>query len=154
MMKLLLFLCFSFIQLFSWTYSIRLAVDFEPVRGYVFVGPDTDLSMLFYTIKSQEEWETVFKPYPGHYPKKVTRVDFKRYDAIALIKNGYDYWFLRPQKVEVENGEVNFFYEAYITEKNIPWKAAIPLIVLIPKGQYKAVRFIENGRIVKRLEHY
>jgi len=154
MMKLLLFLCFSFIQLFSWTHSSRLAVDFEPVRGYVFVGPDTDLSMLFYTIKSQEEWETVFEPYPGHYPKKVTRVDFKRYDAIALIKNGYDYWFLRPQKVEVENGEVNFFYEAYITEKNIPWKAAIPLIVLIPKGQYKAVRFIENGRIVKRLEHY
>ncbi|WP_038028271.1 hypothetical protein [Thermonema rossianum] len=149
-----LLLCFSFIQLFSWTYSGRSLVEFEPVRGYVFVGPDTDLTMLFYTIKSEAEWASVFEPYPGHYPKKVTRVDFNRYDAIALIKNGYDYWFLRPQKVEVENGEVNLFYEAYITEKNIPWKAAIPLIVLIPKGKYKAVRFIENGRIVKRLEHY
>lgn len=129
-------------------------IDFEPVRGYTFIGPDTDLSMLFFTIKTQKQWDTTFQPYPGHYPRKVTRVDFNQHDAIALIKNGYDYWFLRPQKVEVENGEVNLYYEAYLSEPNLSWKAAIPLIVLIPKGTYKAVRYIENGRVVKRLEHY
>lgn len=129
-------------------------IDFEFVQGYRFVGHENDLSMLFFAIKSSQEWQANFQPYPGHYAPACTPVNFEKYVAIAIIKQSQDHWVLRPRRVLIEEGDISFEYEAYTSEKNIGWRNAAPLIVLVPKASYKSVRFIENGSIMKKIENF
>ena len=129
-------------------------IDFECVQGYHFTGQENDLSMLFFAIKSPREWESNFQPYPGHYALACTPVNFDNYVAIAIIKQSQDHWVLRPKRVVIDEGEVSFEYEAHISEKNIGWRNAAPLIVLVPKASYKSVRFIENGSVMKKIENF
>ena len=50
----------------------------------------------------------------------------------------------------VKNGVVELKYTTASTKSGTV-AFANPLIVSIPKGQYKAVRFVEDGRVVKTL---
>lgn len=129
-------------------------IDFEYVQGYRFVGSENDLSMLFFAIKSPKEWESNFQPYPGHYAPACTPVNFDNYVAIAIIKQSQDHWVLRPKRVLIEEGDISFEYEAHTSERNIGWRNAAPLIVLVPKAGYKSVLFVENGMVMKKIENF
>jgi hypothetical protein len=71
--------------------------------------------------------------------------------VIAAVKKGNQIWTYKVDKVLVKDGVVNVQYEAMA---NPPGTAmfASPMIVSIPKGAYKTVVFVENGKEVKKVE--
>ncbi len=71
--------------------------------------------------------------------------------VIAPIKRGKTLWNFQVQDVRLEGGVVTLRYTA-VGNPQESAEFACPLIVSIPKGDYKAVRFVENEKEVKRVD--
>ena len=76
---------------------------------------------------------------------------FKANVVLAAIKRGQAYWEFRAERVSVRDGVVELGYTT-TSEKSDSATFACPLIVSIPRGQYRAVRFMENGKLVREVE--
>ena len=77
--------------------------------------------------------------------------DFNSNMVLAVVKRGNAFWEYKVEKATVEHGVVRFRYKA--TSKKTPSTTfSCPLIVSVPKGDYKAVKFIENKKAVKTIE--
>jgi hypothetical protein len=135
------------------TFQTQKDVSYTNVKGYSFVGQD-DMPVMYYAISSQKEWEKLFQPCSGHHQLEVTPIDWKNQMVIALVKNGNEYWVMKPQKAYLDEGELLFEYQAHQNDKNMSWKAAVPLIILVPRGNYKAIQFVENGAIIRKIENF
>mgnify|MGYP005849525699 CR=1 FL=1 len=138
----------------SFTLKPQNNVPYQAVKGYNFVGEDQDAPTLFMVIRSEKEWSTYFKPLPGHYVKEVTTIDWNKYVALATVKYGNEAWALQPKRVELDEGELYFEYEAKKTDASLSWKNATPLVVLVPKGNYKSIQYIENGSLIRKLYNF
>lgn len=138
----------------SFTSKPQNNVPFQPVKGYCFVGEDQDAAHLFLILRSEKEWNTYFKPLPGHYVKEVTNIDWNKYIAVATIKSGNEAWALQAKRIELDEGELYFEYEAKQTDTGLSWKNATLLAVLVPKGNYKAIQYVENGSVIRKLYNF
>jgi hypothetical protein len=138
----------------SFTLKPQNNVPYQAIKGYNFVGEDQEASTLFLVIRSEKEWNTYFKPLPGHYVKEVTTIDWNKYVAVATVKYGNEAWTLQPKNVELDEGELYFEYEAKKTDACLGWKNATPLAVLIPRGNYKSILYIENGNLIRKLHNF
>ncbi len=138
----------------SFTLKPQNNIPFQPVKGYNFVGDDQDASHLFFVIRSEKEWNAYFKPLPGHYVKEITDIDWSKYVAVATVKSGNEAWALQAKRVELDEGELYFEYEAKKTDAGLSWKNATPLVVIVPKGNYKAIQFIENGNLIRKIHNF
>lgn len=129
-------------------------IQYQPVKGYTFVGEDNDNCQLFFIIQTENEWNSLFRPYPGHYVKEITNIDWQKYYAIATVKTGKNAWRMEAKRLELDEGELIFEYEAQKTDEGLSWKNATPLVILAPKKNYKAVQFVENGKLVRKLHNF
>lgn len=145
---------FALIALFLFSNAQSGEIQYQPVKGYAFVGDDQDMCQLFYIIHNEQEWNTLFKPYPGHYVKEITNIDWQKYNAIATVKTGKDAWRLEAKRLELDEGEFIFEYEAQKTDEGLGWKNATPLVIIAPKKNCRAVQFVENGRMIKKLHNF
>jgi hypothetical protein len=147
---------FFLFVLISFAFTVKPQGDivYHPVKGYCFVGDDLNASAIFLVIHNEKEWKNLFKPYPGHYVKEITNIDWNKYVAIATVKYGNEAWALNARKVELDEGELLFEYEATKTDDGLTWKNASPLVVLVPKGNYKVIKYIENGKVIRKLENF
>ena len=71
--------------------------------------------------------------------------------VLAVIKRGRAVWEFKVEGVSEDVGVVTLRY-ATTSRKSDSAEFASPLIVSIPKSKYAAVQFIENGKVVKRIE--
>ena len=76
---------------------------------------------------------------------------FKSNVVFATIKRGKAVWEFRVEGVTVSRGVVELDYTVTSKESNSATFAS-PLIVSIPRDKYTAVRFRENGKVVKRID--
>lgn len=73
---------------------------------------------------------------------------FETQQVIGAIKRGSSIWDYSVKKVVESNDELEVHYSA--KEMKQPSATfASPLIVSIPKKSYKAISFVENGKVIK-----
>jgi len=70
--------------------------------------------------------------------------------VIAAIHRGKAMWTYQVEGVTVEAGVVTLRYTA-AAQKSDSATFACPLIVSVPRGAYRAVQFVENGKAVKKV---
>jgi hypothetical protein len=74
---------------------------------------------------------------------------FKSRIVLAVIRNPDMAWRYSVDKVTVEQGVVQLHYATKAKENvTVTFAFARPLIVSIPKGDYAAVQFVENQRVI------
>jgi hypothetical protein len=71
--------------------------------------------------------------------------------VLVTVKKGNQIWTYKVDKVVVKDGVVNIQYEAAPGAAGTAMYAS-PMIVSVPKGAYKTVVFVENGKEVKKVE--
>jgi len=151
-----LFAILFFLLVSSFSLKPQNNVPYQPVKGYNFVGEEgeEDACTLFLVMRNEKEWNAYFKPLPGHYVKEITPIDWSKYVAVATVKYGNEAWALQPKNMELDEGELYFEYEAKKTDACLGWKNATPLVVLVPKANYKSIQYIENGNLIRKLHNF
>ena len=129
-------------------------LKFDIYSGYFVSNKfEPDAAESFVVATSQEQFDKVFgaafvmKDKSHRLPANA----FNSLMVIAPIKRGKATWEFKVENVTEENGVVELRY----TVTSQPSKSAaftVPLIVSIPKGDYKAVQFVENGKQVEKVE--
>jgi hypothetical protein len=76
---------------------------------------------------------------------------FKSLMVVAAIKRGSAVVEYKVEGVTIKDGVAELRYTT-TSKKSGTATFACPLIVSIPKGEYKAVQFVEGGKEVKKLE--
>jgi len=115
---------------------------FEPKAGESFV-----------VINDQKQFDKVFGVafVMGDKSHRLPKDAFKSNLVLAVVKRGNAFWKYKVDGATVDQGVVKLRYKA--TSKKTPTTTfACPLIVSIPKGQYKAVEFLEHGEKVKTIQ--
>jgi|JI81BgreenRNA_FD_contig_31_584564_length_1043_multi_4_in_0_out_0_2 hypothetical protein len=144
----------SSLLLLAFTVKPQGDISYHHVKGYHFIGEESERTDIFLIIHNDKEWKNFFKPYPGHYVKEVTNIDWNKYIAVGIIKYGNTAWTMQAKRVELDEGELTFEYASQKTDEGLVWKNATPLVVLIPKGKYRALKYIENNTLVRKFENF
>lgn len=127
--------------------------DFASLSGYFASNqfePNAAESFVF--LKDQQEFDGVFGVafVMGDKSRRLPANAFADLMVVGAIKRGNALWAYKVQGIGLKDGELEVRYEAKET-KQPGATFASPLIVSIPKSEYKSVRFIENGKEVKKL---
>ena len=127
---------------------------FDTYSGYFVSNKfEPNAAESFVVIHDQEAFDKVFgaafvmRDTRHRLPKDA----FKALLVIAPIKRGNALVQYKVEGVTMKDGVVELNYTTS-SKKGDTATFACPLIVSIPRGKYKAVRFVENGKEVKRLE--
>ena len=129
-------------------------LPFDTYSGYFVSNKfEPDASASFVLIDDQARFDQVFgvafvmRDKSHRLPKDA----FKSNMVLAAIKRGNALWEYKVEGVTVEQGVVQLRYA--VTSRATPDTTfACPLIVSVPKGDYTAVVFIENGKQVKTVK--
>lgn len=132
--------------------AVRL--PFDTYSGYFVSNQfEPDSAESFAVIAAQEQFDNTFgvATVMGDKSHRLAKNVFESNVVLAAIKRGGEMWEFKVETVTVNNGVVALRYTT-TSETSDSATFACPLIVSIPKGQYTAVRFIENGKVVKEWE--
>jgi ribosomal protein L7/L12 len=130
------------------------ALGYDTYSGY-FVSnkfePDDAESLVVLT--DQEQFDKVFGVafVMNDKSHRLPNDAFKTLMVVAAIKRGSAIWEFKVTEVVEANGVVEVHYTA-TSKKSDSATFACPLIVSIPKGKYRTVQFVENGKTVKKLQ--
>ena len=134
--------------------SDAATLPFDTYSGYFVSNKfEPDAAESFLAITDQGQFDRVFgvAMVMGAKSHRLPKDAFEANVVLAAIKRGKAYWEFTVQAVTQANGVVELRYTT--TEKKSESATfACPLIVSIPKGKYVAVRFVENGKEVKKME--
>ena len=132
----------------------RTKLPFDTYSGYFVSNKfEPDAKQPFVVISSQKDFDQVFGVAFVMQDKshRLPEDAFKSNLVLAVIKRGNAFWEYKVQSVVVEKGVVQLRYT--VASKATPETTfACPLIVSIPRGEYQAVVFIEDGKQVKSLK--
>lgn len=107
----------------------------------------------FVAIPGQQDFDKVFGVAfvmnDKHHRLPANAFDSKLF--VAAINRGKAIWKFKVESVTTEAGVLTVRYAAK-SEPQPSAEFASPLIVSVPKAKYSAVEFVENGKIVKRIE--
>ena len=84
---------------------------------------------------------------------KSNRLKEKWFDSkivISTIKRGFFICEYEVSSITNNNGEILLRYNTK-EKKSSTAEFSCPLIISIPKNNYKSVKFIENGKLIKKL---
>lgn len=126
-------------------------LTFDVYSGYFVSNKfEPDAPESFVVIDNQEQFDTIFgvAMVMGDKSHRLPKDAFKSNVVLTAIKRGKAVWEFDVQGVTETNGVVELRYKA-TSKSSDSATFACPLIVSIPKGKYKAVRFVENGKLVK-----
>ena len=124
--------------------------DFVKVNGYhvsnrVQLNKPTD----YFVIDNQADWDSTFFVIYDHVdPATITKVDFKDYFAICVVKCENKYWEMEPVGLTINNREINYKYDAKCIRENMGWTAGITNIIMVKKCSYQKIKFYENDNLV------
>jgi len=131
-----------------------IQVPFDRYSGYFVSNKfEPDAKQSFVVIRDQKYFDHVFGVafVMGDKSHRLAKDAFKSNIVLSVIKRGHAFWEYEVEGVTVRQGVVQLQYK--VTSKNTPATTfSCPLIISIPKGKYKAVSFIENGKEVKTVE--
>lgn len=129
-------------------------LPFDTYSGYFVSNKfEPDAAASFVVIDDQTKFDQVLGLAMVMRDKshRLPRDAFKSSMVLAAIKRGNALWEYKVEGVTVEQGVVRLRY--VVTSKATPDTTfACPLIVSIPRGDYKAVVFIEDGRKVETVK--
>jgi hypothetical protein len=140
------------------TYPVLAAdatkLPFDTYSGY-FVSNQFEpkAAESFLILNDQQQFDKVFgvAMVMGDQSHRLAKDAFKSNIVVAAIKRGNEVWDYKVESVTVENGIVSLRYTVKST-KSESATFACPLIVSIPKDQYKTIQFFENEKTVKTLD--
>ena len=128
-------------------------LTFDSYAGYFVSNQfEPNAATSFIVIADQAQFDKVFgaafvmRDKSHRLPKDA----FKANLVLAAIHRGNAVWAYKVERVTESGGLVELRYTT--TSTNSPTATfACPLIVSVPKGQYAAIRFVEDGKEVKKL---
>jgi hypothetical protein len=114
---------------------------------------EPDAPESFVVISDQQQFDRVFGVafVMGDKAHRLPKDAFQSLLVVAAIKRGKATWEYKVEGVTQKDGVVELRYTTTETKSDSA-TFACPLIVSIPKGQYTAIRFVENGKPVKQVE--
>jgi len=129
-------------------------LPFDTYSGY-FVSnkfePDAATSFLVITDQARFDQVLGVAFVMGDKSHRLPKDAFKSNIVLVAIKRGNALWEYKVEGVTVEQGVVQLRYT--VTSKATPDTTfACPLIVSVPKDDYKAMVFVEGGKRVKTAE--
>jgi hypothetical protein len=131
-------------------------IPFETYEGYFISNRfEPNANESFVVISSQREFDDVFgvAMVMNDKSRRLPKDIFKSNIVVAAINRGSSIWRYQVEGVTVEGGVVQFRYTSKTRKSTaITLTFAYPLIVSIRKDAYKAVEFVENKKLVKRIE--
>ena len=113
---------------------------------------EPDAAASFVVITDQAKFDQVFGVafVMGDKSHRLPKDAFKSNMVLAAIKRGHAFWEYKVEGVTVEQGVIQLRY--VVTSKATPDTTfACPLIVSVPRDDYKSVVFVEGGRKVKKV---
>jgi hypothetical protein len=107
----------------------------------------------FVVIRDQEQFDKVFgvAMVMGDKSHRLPKDTFKENVVLAAVKRGKAAWEFKVKNVGFAGGIVELRYTATSKESESATFAS-PLIVSIPKGKYTRFEFVENGKVVKKID--
>jgi hypothetical protein len=137
----------------SWA-AEETKLAFDTYSGYFVSNKfEPDAGASFVVINDQAGFDEVFGVAMVMQDKSHRLPDepFKSNMVVAAIKRGKANCEYKVESVTVEKGVIRLQYT--VTSEATPDTTfACPLIVSVPKGDYKAVVFIEDGKQVKKVK--
>jgi len=127
---------------------------FDTYSGYFVANTfEPDAAESFVVITSQEQFDKVFGSayVMGDKSHRLPKDAFESHIVLAAVKRGKAMWAYKVEQAALTDGTVELKYTATSTPSDSA-SFACPLIVSVPKGAYKAVGFVENGKPVKTVE--
>jgi hypothetical protein len=129
-------------------------LSFDVCSGYFVSNKfEPDAAESFVVLTDQASFDKVFGVgfVMNDKSHRLPKNAFETLIVVAAIKRGHAFWEYKVEDVTVEQGAVRLQYTA--TSKATPDTAfACPLIVSVPRDDYKAVTFIEDGKKVKTVK--
>jgi acylphosphatase len=127
---------------------------FDTYGGYFVSNKfEANAAESFLVITDQKQFDKVFgvafvmRDKSHRLPKDA----FKSSMVLAAVKRGKALWEFKVEGVTVKEGVVDLRYTTTVKQGDSA-TFACPLIVSIPKGEYKAVQFVESGKVAKKVE--
>ena len=126
-------------------------LPFDTYSGYYPYKSEPSAAESFLIINEQEQFDKLFGMVMWENAHRLPKDIFKSNIVVAAIKRGNAVVEYKVESVTEANGVVELRY-ATTSQRSDPVKRAYSLIVSIPKGEYKAIHFVENGKPVKKVE--
>ena len=129
-------------------------VAFDTHDGYFVSNKfEPDVPTSFVVFQDQKAFDKVFGSAFVMNDKhhRLPKDAFESKMVVATIKRGKAVWTYKVEAVRAEAGILTLRYSTK-TEAHPTAEFACPLIVSIPKGDYVAVQFIEDGKVVKNID--
>jgi hypothetical protein len=129
-------------------------LPFDTYSGYFVSNKfEPDAAESFVVIGDQEQFDSVFgvAMVMGDKSHRLPEDAFLSNVVLAAIKRGDAVWEFKVEGITADDGVVQLRYAATSTKSDTATFAS-PLVVSIPKGEHKAVEFVENGKPAKKVE--
>ena len=110
-------------------------------------------SRSFVIAKNQKEFDQVFGVafVLGDKSHRLEENELKSKTVIATIRRGKSLCDFKVNSITNNDGVLEVKYAAKM-QKESTASFASPLIISVPKGNYKAIHFIENGKVLKQIK--
>jgi hypothetical protein len=133
-----------------------IALNFKTYSGYFVSNKfEPDAAESFVVITDQKQFDQVFgvAMVMGDKSQRLSKDAFLLKMVVAAIRRGNAVWTFKVEGVTVNDGVVRLQYASKVKKSVFATMTfACPLIVSIPKGNYRAVEFIENTKLMKTVE--
>lgn len=129
-------------------------LTFDTYSGYFVSNKfEPDAAASFVVVNDQKEFDAVFAPAFVMRDKshRLPKDSFKSTTVLAAVKRGNAFVEYKIEGVTEAKGVVELRYSTTSIKHNST-TFACPLIVSIPKQKYATIRFIEDGKVVEKLE--
>jgi len=152
-------IAFTLLVIAAWQSQGALAAEkpnltFETFSGYFVSNKfEPKAAESFAVLVDQGQFDKVFGVAAVMNDKshRLPKDAFNSQMVLAVVKRGNAVWDYQIQDVTEKNGIVEVRYTA-TSKKSDTATFASPLIVSIPKGPHKVIHFVENGKMVKKME--
>jgi len=130
-------------------------VAYDTYEGYSYRGQRVNSDTTFFFITTNKaDFDSLYHYIFIHPPyDTIPSADLSTKKVISLVKYGNDFYKMEVKDVSLFDGILIVNYTSILTDENMTWVAAIPLI-LTTGADFKRVVFIENGIKIKELVIY
>ena len=129
-------------------------LKFEVHSGYFVSNKfEPNETRSFVVAKSQKHFDQVFGVafVLGDKSHRLEENELKSKTVIAAIRRGKSLCDFKVNSITNNDGVLEVKYAAKM-QKESTASFASPLIISVPKGNYKAIHFIENGKVLKQIK--
>jgi hypothetical protein len=130
------------------------ALRLDTYSGYFVSNQfEPNAAQSFRVLTDQAQFDKVFgiAAVMGDRSHRLAKDAFASSIVIATVKRGPAVWTYKVESITERRGVVTLRYTATAKTSDSA-TFACPLIVSIPKGAYRAVRFVENEQPIKRVD--